>query len=253
MSDDILYASDGGIATLTFHRPDKKHAITAHMYALLAQGLRAAASDDTVRVIVMTGSHGIFTAGNDLEDFLHHPPQGNDSPVLQFMRALRDQPKPVIASVHGMAIGIGTTLLMHCDLVYASQQARFAMPFTQLGLCPEFASSWLMPQLAGYHRAAEMLLTGESVSAEQAAEMGLVNRVLPATELDAVVHSKAQTLAALPSDAVRTTKRLMKSASSSTLECVMQEELNEFTRLLCGPDAKEAFNAFIQKRRPPLN
>lgn len=253
MTDYIRFATDGGIARLTFNRPDKKNAITPDMYATLAQGLREAATDDSVRVIVITGSPGVFTAGNDLEDFLHHPPQGSDSPVLQFMRALRDHPKPIIAGVDGMAIGIGTTLLMHCDLVYASERARFAMPFTQLGLCAEFASSLLLPQLAGYHRAAEMLLTGESFSVDVAVEIGLVNRMLASSELDSVVDSKAQALVALPADAVQTTKRLMKASQRSMVEAVMQEELTEFTRLLSGPDAKEAFEAFIQKRKPRFN
>lgn len=250
MTDDIRCSTDGGIATLSFNRPDKKNAITADMYAALAQGLLDAASDDAVRVIVIAGSPGVFTAGNDLEDFLHHPPQGNDSPVLRFMRSLRDQPKPVIACVDGLAIGIGTTLLMHCDMVYASERSRFAVPFTQLGLCAEFASSLLLPQLAGYHRAAEILLTGEFFSVETAAQMGLVNQILPASELENFVRSKAQALSALPRDAICTTKRLMKAAQASTVEVVMQEELTEFTRLLSGPDAKEAFEAFIQKRKP---
>jgi len=170
--------------------------------------------------------------------------------VLQFMRALRDHPKPVIAGVNGLAIGIGTTLLMHCDLVYASESSRFAVPFTQLGLCAEFASSLLLPQLAGYHRAADVLLTGEFFSVEAAVQMGLVNRCLPASELENFALAKAQTLAALPSDAVCTTKRLMKSAQAASVQAVMQEELNEFTRLLSGPDAKEAFEAFVQKRKP---
>lgn len=250
MTDDIRCSTDGGIATLSFNRPDKKNAITADMYAALAQGLLDAASADAVRVIVIAGSPGVFTAGNDLEDFLHHPPQGNDSPVLRFMRSLRDQPKPVIACVDGLAIGIGTTLLMHCDMVYASERSRFAVPFTQLGLCAEFASSLLLPQLAGYHRAAEILLTGEFFSVETAAQMGLVNQILPASELENFVRSKAQALSALPRDAICTTKRLMKAAQASTVEVVMQEELTEFTRLLSGPDAKEAFEAFIQKRKP---
>lgn len=250
MTQDILYSSEGHLATLRFNRPDKKNAITAAMYAALAQSLREATGDDAVRVIVIAGSPGVFTAGNDLEDFLHQPPQGKDSPVLQFMQALRDQPKPVIACVDGLAIGIGTTLLMHCDLVYASEQSRFAVPFAQLGLCAEFASSLLLPQLAGYHRAADILLTGEFFSVDAAAQMGLVNQVLPTSGLENFVRSKAQALAALPSDAVRTTKRLMKAAQASLIDVVMQEELTEFTRLLSGPDAKEAFEAFIQKRKP---
>lgn len=250
MNEHTLYSADSGIARLTFHRPDKKNSITAAMYAALAEGLQTAAADDAVRVIVISGSPGVFTAGNDLEDFLHRPPQGNDSPVLQFMRALRDMPKPVIASVDGIAIGIGTTLLMHCDLVYASEQARFAMPFTQLGLCAEFASSLLLPQLAGYHRAAEMLLTGEPFTIDVAVQIGLVNRQLASQQLDDFVNSQAAKLAALPADSLRTTKRLMKSAQRSTIDVVMQEELVEFMRLLSGPDAKEAFEAFAQKRKP---
>ena len=250
MNEHILYSADSGIARLTFHRPDKKNAITAAMYAALAECVQIAAADESVRVIVISGSPGVFTAGNDLEDFLHRPPQGNDSPVLQFMRALRDMPKPVIASVDGIAIGIGTTLLMHCDLVYASEQARFAMPFTQLGLCAEFASSLLLPQLAGYHRAAEMLLTGEPFTIDVAVQIGLVNRQLASQQLDDFVNSQAAKLAALPADSLRTTKRLMKSAQRSTIDVVMQEELVEFMRLLSGPDAKEAFEAFAQKRKP---
>ncbi len=220
------------------------------MYAALAEGVQKAAADETVRVIVISGSPGVFTAGNDLEDFLHRPPQGNDSPVLQFMRALRDMPKPVIASVDGIAIGIGTTLLMHCDLVYASEQARFALPFAQLGLCAEFASSLLLPQLAGYHRAAEMLLTGEPFTIDVAVQIGLVNRQLASQQLEDFVNSQATKLAALPADSLRTTKRLMKSAQRSTIDVVMQEELVEFMRLLSGPAAKEAFEAFAQKRKP---
>lgn len=249
MTDHILYAADKGLATLRLHRPEKKNAITASMYEALTEGLLKAQADESVRVIVISGSNGIFTAGNDLEDFLHRPPEGADSPVLQFMRALRDMPKPVIASVDGIAIGIGTTLLMHCDLVYASERARFAVPFTQLGLCAEFASSLLLQMLAGYHRAAEILLLGEAFDAEIAATIGLVNRQLDAQQLEDFVASRATSLAALPADAVQTTKRLMKSAQVSAVEAVMQKELAEFTRLLAAPDAKEAFEAFIQKRR----
>ncbi len=250
MDKEILCEADNGIAWLRFNRPDKKNAITAAMYGALADGLQVAAADPSVRVIVLCGSAGVFTAGNDLEDFLHHPVQGDDSPVLRFMRALRDMPKPVIAGVDGMAIGIGTTLLMHCDLVYASDRARFAMPFVQLGLCAEFASSLLLTQLAGYHRAAEMLLTGDAFPVEVAVDAGLVNRQVSDQPLDDFLRAQATRLAALPSDALCTTKRLMRAAQRSTVEVVMQEELTEFTRLLSGPDAKEAFEAFLQKRRP---
>jgi hypothetical protein len=161
----IRVETAAGLASFAFSRPEKKNAITAAMYQALVDALRHAEQDPAVRVMVITGEGGSFTAGNDLEDFLKHPPQGDASPVSQFMNALRDATKPVVAAVPGMAIGIGTTLLMHCDLVYAADKAKFAMPFTSLGLCPEFASSLLLPKLAGYQRAAEKLLLGEAFDA----------------------------------------------------------------------------------------
>ena len=173
----IRFEVDGAIATVAFNRPEKKNAITAAMYQSAADALQAADANAAVRVIVITGDGGCFTAGNDLEDFLQRPPQGHDNPVTQFMHALRTTTKPVIAAVPGLAIGIGTTLLMHCELVYAAETAKFAMPFTQLGLCPEFASSVLLPRMAGYQRAAEKLLFGEPFDAIEAEKMGLVNRV----------------------------------------------------------------------------
>lgn len=239
-----------GIATLTFDRPDKKNAITRAMYQSLADGLITAANDKAVRAIVITGADGIFTAGNDVEEFLKHPPQPGDSHVTQFMTVLHETEKPVIAAVSGMAIGIGTTLLMHCDLVYAADNTRFAMPFTQLGLCPEFASSYLFPRLAGYQRAAEKLLLGEAFSAEEAMQMGLVSKVMPAESLQTFVAAQALKLAMLPPESLRITKQLMKKDLASDVSAVIQNELQHFTRLLQGPDAKEAFSAFLEKRKP---
>lgn len=246
----IRFETDKGIATLAFNRPEKKNAITAAMYQALADGLRAADSDPSVRVIVLTGDGGTFTAGNDVEDFLRQPPEGKDTPVTQFMQRLIDAEKPVVAAVSGMAIGIGTTLLMHCDLVYASEEARFAMPFTQLGLCPEFASSVLLPRIAGYQRAAEKLLLGERFDAAEAREMGLVNRVVPVSELAALVAAQAAKLAALPRESLRLTKRLMKADLQAPVASAMQQELAHFTRMLSGEDAREAFAAFLEKRTP---
>ncbi len=239
-----------GIATLAFSRPEKKNAITAAMYQSLAEGLKAADADQAVRVIVITGDGGMFTAGNDLEDFLKHPPQGDDSAVVQFMNALRTASKPVLAAVPGIAIGIGTTLLMHCDLVYAADSAKFALPFTTLGLCPEFASSVLLPRIAGYQRAAEKLLLGEAFDADEAERIGLVNRVLPAAGLPEFVGAQAAKLAALPAESLRITKQLMKSDLQTPIAAAMLTELQHFMRLLQGPDAKEAFSAFLEKRRP---
>jgi enoyl-CoA hydratase/carnithine racemase len=239
-----------GIATLAFDRPDKKNAITRAMYQSLSEGLTTAANDKAVRAIVITGEGGIFTAGNDVEEFLKHPPQQGDSHVTQFMVALRDAEKPVIASVSGMAIGIGTTLLMHCDLVYAADSARFAMPFTQLGLCPEFASSYLFPRLAGYQRAAEKLLLGEAFTADEAAQMGLVSKSMPADSLPSFVAAQAAKLSSLPAESLRITKQLMKKDLAAGIDTAMQEELQHFMRMLQGPDAKEAFSAFLEKRKP---
>ena len=239
-----------GVATLAFDRPDKKNAITRAMYQSLADGLTSAANDKSVRTIVITGEGGIFTAGNDVEEFLQYPPQPGDSHVTLFMNTLRDAEKPVIASVSGMAIGIGTTLLMHCDLVYAAENARFAMPFTQLGLCPEFASSYLFPRLAGYQRAAEKLLLGEAFMADEAAQMGLVSKVMPADALSSFVAAQAAKLVALPAESLRITKQLMKKDRAAGVDAAMQDELQHFIRLLQGPDAKEAFSAFLEKRKP---
>ncbi len=242
-----------GIATLAFNRPEKKNAITSAMYQALADGMLQAASDAAVRAIIITGEGGVFTAGNDLEDFLKNPPQGTDSPVAQFMAHLRDASKPVIASVPGLAIGIGTTLLMHCDLVYASDTARFAMPFSQLGLCPEFASSLLLPRVAGYQRAAEKLLLGEAFTAAEAQQMGLVNQVVSAQELQPLVLKQAAKLAALPAESMRVTKQLMKSELQASITASMQQEMQHFTHMLNAPDAKEAFSAFLEKRKPNFN
>lgn len=246
----IRVETAAGIASFAFSRPEKKNAITAAMYQALVDALQHAEQDPAVRVMVITGEGGSFTAGNDLEDFLKHPPQGDASPVSQFMNALRDATKPVVAAVPGMAIGIGTTLLMHCDLVYAADKAKFAMPFTSLGLCPEFASSLLLPKLAGYQRAAEKLLLGEAFDAHEAQQMGLVNRVLAAEELPRFVAAQAAKLAALPAESLRITKHLMKASQQASVVQAMQTEMRDFSRLLQEPAAKEAFAAFLEKRKP---
>jgi enoyl-CoA hydratase/carnithine racemase len=246
----IRFEIDGAIATIAFNRPQKKNAITAAMYQAAADALKEADGHDAVRVIVITGDGNCFTAGNDLEDFLQSPPQGDDSPVTQFMNALRTTAKPVIAAVPGLAIGIGTTLLLHCELVYAADNAKFAMPFSQLGLCPEFASSVLLPRVAGYQRAAEKLLLGEAFDAHEAEKMGIVNCVLPADDLMTFVHAQAAKLTALPAESLRVTKQLMKTDLQTPVAAAMQTEMQHFTRMLNGPDAKEAFAAFLDKRKP---
>jgi enoyl-CoA hydratase/carnithine racemase len=248
---EILTRKENGILAIEFNRPEKKNAITSAMYQAMADAIRDAESDSTVRAILITGKPEIFTAGNDLEDFMKNSSaEVGDRPVAQFMHALSGSSKPVVAAVAGNAVGIGTTLLMHCDLVYAAENAKFSMPFTQLGLCPEFASSMLFPQMVGYQRAAEKLLLGEAFTAQEAYEMGLVSRVVPTADLVAFAQGKAATLAALPASSLRTTKRLMKNAQAEAVQQRMDEENVHFGEMLGAPEAKEAFAAFFQKRRP---
>jgi enoyl-CoA hydratase/carnithine racemase len=247
---DILTSKANGIFTITFNRPNKKNAITVAMYQAMAAALKEAESDAEVRAILFTGKPEIFTAGNDLDDFLKNPPQNSNSPVYQFMRNLIHATKPVVAAVSGPAVGIGTTLLMHCDFVYAADNAKFSMPFAKLGLCPEFSSSMLLPQIAGYQRAAEKLMLGEAFSAQEACAMGLVNKVLPTAELFSFAQAQAAKLAALPTSSLRATKRLMKGKQIAAIEAKIEEESKLFGEMLVSKEAKEAFTAFFEKRKP---
>ena len=252
---DILSTIADGILTIEFNRPERKNAITNAMYLTVAEALRNAEQDSSVRAILITGKPEIFTAGNDLEDFLKNsapvPGQSHeDRGVFQFMRALSTSTKPVVASVSGAAIGIGTTMLMHCDLVYAADNAKFSLPFSQLGLCPEFASSLLLPQLAGFARAAEKLMLGEAFDAQEAFEMGLVAKVLPQEELRSFAHAQAAKLVALPAASIRATKALMKRVRTPQINETMAVENEKFFAMLQGAEAKEAFTAFFEKRKP---
>ena len=247
---DIDSAIADGIATITFNRPAKKNAITTAMYQQLADALRVARDDPAVRVILIAGRPEIFTAGNDLEDFLDSPPSGDASPVFLFLHAISTADKPIVAAVRGAAVGVGTTLLLHCDLVYAGRGARFALPFTQLGLCPEAASSLLLPRMVGHHRAAEKLLLGEPFGADEACAMGFVNQVLDDDAVLAHAQQQAAKLAALPATSVRTTKWLMKSDDGAAIAARMQTEGQAFREMLGSPEAKEAFAAFLEKRKP---
>ena len=250
---DILVHTEDGISTITFNRADKKNSITAAMYAALADALVAAEADPAVRVAVFQGHEAVFSAGNDIADFLNTPPTSDDAPVFRFLRGLAQFPKPVIAAVCGPAVGIGTTMLFHCDLVYAGDNAAFAMPFVNLGLCPEAASSLLVPQMMGYHRAAEALLLGEPFMAEAALEVGLVNRVLPPLEANAYAQSVARKLAAKPMSALLQTKQLMKKGQTALVLAQMAEEGQHFGRMLREPAAREAFSAFMEKRKPDFS
>jgi len=249
----IDVSTGDGIATLAFARADKRNAITAAMYAALADGLAAAAADPAVRVVLLQGSDACFTAGNDVQDFLANPPTQGDSAVFRFLRGIASFPKPIVAAPCGVAVGVGTTMLLHCDLVYAGDNARFSTPFAQLGLCPEAASSLLLPAIAGWQRAAEALLLGEPFDAEQARDMGIVNRVLPAAEAIGFAREQAGKLARLPAASLRETKRLMRLGFGDAVARRMADEGEVFGRMLVAPEAREAFTAFVEKRRPDFS
>jgi enoyl-CoA hydratase/carnithine racemase len=242
-----------GVAEIEIARPEKKNALTAAMYQQLAEAIAAAQADDAVKAVLIRGQADIFTAGNDLEDFMHSPPAGTDAPVFRFMTALSRADKPVVAAVNGPAVGIGTTLLAHCDLAYCSDDAKFTMPFVSLGLCAEFGSSLLVPLAAGYHKAAEKLLLSEPLSAEEALEMRLVNRILPPAEVLPYARRQAERFVQLPAGGVRATKRLMKSAWQAATEKAIADEAASFAALLRSAEAKEAFAAFFERRKPDFS
>jgi enoyl-CoA hydratase/carnithine racemase len=253
MSNDILVHAERGVMTITLNRLDRKNSITSAMYGAMADALATAASDANLRVVVFQGHETVFSAGNDIGDFLNKPPAGMDSPVFRFLRGIAEFPKPLLAAVCGPAVGVGTTMLFHCDLVYAGDNAAFSMPFVNLGLCPEAAASLLVPQMLGYHRAAEALLLGEPFMAEAALEVGLVNRVVPPTEANGIAQTVAQKLANKPISALIETKRLMKKGQAQLILQQMAEEGKSFARMLGEPAAKEAFGAFMEKRKPDFS
>ena len=250
---EIAVHVDAGVMTLTLNRLARKNSLTAAMYAAMADALDAAKNDAAVRALVIQGHETIFSAGNDIGDFLNQPPSEPDAPVFRFLYGISSFPKPIVAAVCGPAVGIGTTMLLHCDLVYAGDNAAFSMPFVNLGLCPEAASSILAAQQMGYHRAAEALLLGEPFTAETALEMGLINRIVPPAEVNALAQRQALKLAAKPLTSLLETKRLMKKANAGMVAERMAEEGVSFGRMLQEPAAREAFSAFMEKRRPDFS
>jgi enoyl-CoA hydratase/carnithine racemase len=258
MSDHILTSTADGVMEITIDRPDKKNALTVAMYAAFADALGHAATDPAIRAVLITGSGGAFTAGNDLKDFLNSPeasiaPDDMDRPVLRFLRAISTAPKPVVAAVQGVAVGVGTTMLLHCDMVVAGRGARFQLPFTNLGLVPEAASSLLLPRLIGMQRAAEMLLLGEPVDAATAFQWGLVNRLVDDAEVLETARGLARKLAAQAPEAVRLTKALMRGDSRDTIAARMAEEGTAFAAQLKSAELKEAVAAFFEKRKPDFS
>lgn len=234
---------------IAFNRPQKKNALTAGMYLAATQALREAHKDDAVRVVLFRGEGDSFCAGNDLEDFAANPPVEEDAPVFQFLDVASRATKPYVAAVHGSAVGIGTTLLLHCELVYAADDARFALPFTRLGLVPEFASSYLLPLFAGYHRAAELLMLGEPFDAAKADAAGFITRVLPAKEVLEAARAAARSLAALPAKSVQRTKALMRGAHADAVQRRMKAEIDEFRPMLFEPAARAALERFLARRK----
>lgn len=242
-----------GICRLAMNRPDKKNALTIAMYTALTEAVEQAERDPAVRVILFSGAGGNFTSGNDLRDFLDHPAEHESSPVFRFMTAIARAEKPLLAAVSGLAVGIGTTMLLHCDLVYAGTNARFLLPFANLGLCPEAGSSLLLPLLAGHRRASEILLFGEPFSAVKAKEIGLVNAILADSELESYALNQARKLTAKPQASIRLTKAMLKKTNARLIEGTIYEEARLLIERLKSPEAVEAFTAFFERRPPDFS
>jgi enoyl-CoA hydratase/carnithine racemase len=253
-TEHVVVEVKDGVCAILFNRAEKKNAFTHAMYTACVDAIKAAEANPAVRVISFTGAGAAYTSGNDLFDFMNNPPSSDESPVLLFLHALNDAKKPIVCAVNGLAIGIGVTMLLHCDLVYASDAATFKMPFVALGLVPEGASSLLLPRMAGHALAAEALLIGEAFGAARAEQLGLVTRVVPAAELADVARAQCAKLAALPPASVRASKALMKGHGQQqrTRDAIMAEAV-VFAERLGSPEAMEAFQSFFEKRKPDFS
>lgn len=249
----IQVTTSKGVTTLEIARPEKKNALSRPMYEAMTEALHSAAGDKHVRALLITGQPGVFSAGNDLQDFAHQPPSDMESPVIRFQNALLHFDKPVVAAVTGLAVGIGTTMLLHCDLVYVSTDARMSLPFVTLGLVPEFGASVLLPRLLGHVKAAEILMLGEPFTGAQAVEFGIANAALPADEVLPHARRVAERFNGLPPRAVRETKRLLRATQRSNAAQAMRAETALYIELLRGPETKEALTAFFQKRKPDFS
>jgi enoyl-CoA hydratase/carnithine racemase len=247
---DIITELSGGVMRVELNRPEKKNAMTGAMYSRLAEILNEADKDEAVRVVLWHGAGDSFTAGNDIADFQENPPKAGDSPQARVTDAFIAFSKPIVVAVHGVAIGGGTTMLTHCDFVYAAENTRFQLPFINLALTPEFGSSFSIPERVGYIRAAELFLLGEPFSAGHAADLGLVTRVVPVPALLPTATETARKLAAKPAGALRTHKRLLRSAFIGSLRTAVEAEAQEFVERVRSAEAKEAFSAFFEKRPP---
>ena len=247
---DIITERSGNILRIQLNRPSRKNAMTVAMYNTMTDLLNDAAKDDGVRVVLWHGAGDSFSAGNDIQDFIKNPPGAGESPQARLIEALINFDKPIVASVQGAAIGGGTTMLTHCDFVFATESAKFQMPFVNLALVPEFGSSYSVPARFGYLRAAELILLGQPFNAGRAAELGLVTRVIPDQELLAIATDTARKLAEKAPAALQACKRLMRSSTREHLERAVKLEDEEFSERVRSAEAKEAFNAFLEKRKP---
>lgn len=240
------------VLTIQFNRPDKKNALTSAMYAEMTTLLQEADKNKAISTVLIQGQADLFTSGNDVKDFLNRNP--NEIPqAVHFLNAISSFSKPVVAAVGGDAIGIGTTMLMHCDFVIAGKKARFQLPFVNLGLCPEAASSYLLQELSGTKMANQLLMLGEAFDSDLALKAGIINYIYPDEELLENAMNLAKKLARQPTDALKTTKRLIKMHHTKIVGQTIKEELVEFSRLLNTPATKEIFNAFLEKRKPDRN
>ncbi len=247
LTEQVISTLKDGVMRIQFNRPEKKNALTAAMYETIAGIMEGAQSDDKVRVLLFTGTDECFTAGNDIADFLGAPQLTADSPVSHFLAILASAEKPMVAAVRGDAVGVGTTMLLHFDLVYAGTSARFWLPFVNLALVPEAGSTLLLPLLAGYQKAAELVLLGEPFGAEEASEMGLVNKAMKDADVEAFAMEKALVLAAKPPAALRRTRALLKAAQA-ILPDIMEAEGEAFAEGLKSEEAQEAMLAFMERR-----
>ena len=246
--DHIIATTEGHVRMVVINRPEKKNALTSAMYDRLSDELEGATEDPAVRVVVITGVDGVFTSGNDLADFQDSENVGEDFAAFRFLKTLARFPKPLVAAVNGLAVGIGTTMLLHCDLVYASSEAVFSVPFIRLGVTPEGGSSLLLPRSAGLRRATEMLMFGEPFSADRALESGLITEIVAPDKLAPRVAERTALLAAQPPAAIRSAKELIRGEYRDRLLAVLEREGKVFRDRLASPEAKEAFAAFFAKR-----
>lgn len=252
MSEHIEIRRDGHVLVVRIARPEKKNALTVDMYADLAGALAEADADRDIRTIALLGSEGVFSAGNDIGDFLSRPPQDKDAPVLRFLKGLARCTVPLIAGVDGDAVGIGTTMLLHCDIVLVTARARLRLPFVSLGIVPEAGSTLLLPKIMGHARAAELVMLADPFDGARAVELGIANHVVAPDALESALMDIAHRLAAQPPSAMREAKRLLKG-DIPALEAHIQEEVRIFTGQLTSAEAREAFTAFMEKRKPDFS